>query len=106
MSVPIEETKSEVTAELEEKVEETEEKLADAKANPEYATKEDITSLTALLAEFRTELTESKKTPEKPKVPAPEKKAAPKPKVEETKPEVKEEVKEPSYGSRRWFGGR
>ncbi len=105
MSDTVPETETEV---LEEKVEETKEKIEEVKSNPEYATKEDISTLTELLNGFRTELAESKK---KPKVPAPEKKEAEKPKIEEKKPtdkieETKTEVKEQSYGSRRWFGGR
>ena len=87
---------------LEEKVEETEAKVEEAKTS-EYATKDDVNALTAMLEEFRNEL---KTAREKPKVAAPEKKEAPKPKVEEKKEAPKEETTpkvEQSYGSARWF---
>lgn len=103
-------TQSSETEKLEEKIEQTEEKLEAAKSDPEYATKEDVASLTSLLNEFREELKDSKKT--KAVVPPPEKKedkptAKVEPKTDQPKEEPKtEEPKETSYGSRRWFGGR
>jgi DNA repair exonuclease SbcCD ATPase subunit len=108
---PLSSTQSEAEK-LEEKIEETEDKIEEAKSNPEYATKEDIASLTSMLSEFRTELAEAKKS--KPVVPAPEKKEEKTEKQDDkpsdkssTTPETKEEPKtETSYGSRRWFGGR
>src|SRR5689334_18339065 len=104
MTVPTPEETTE-TEVLETKVEETAEKLEEAKTS-EYATKEDISGLTTMLAEFRKDLDASKTA--KPVVPAPEKKPEPK---SEKKPEPvaetpKVEEKGTSYGSKRWFGGR
>lgn len=92
------------TEELETKVEETETKLEEAQANPEYASKADVTKLTEMLEGFRAELAEAKKTP-KPKVEPPAKKETPKTeeKPKEETPKVEEKPEEKAYGSSRWF---